>query len=193
MLKDTAEFSQVTNTMACREYTLQRDEELNRKVGSEGTPKLARMEVTTCCSQGKCGVETRIMSMNKNNSHSWVSISHGLNKLITNLSNNGQETSEMQFEKYALKLNAGDFASRSKATAKQQKRDSADLFTRTIRIGKRTWTDVEQGKFSVSDYEVSKKLIHRLRHGNQPRENDEAIELWRIKNDLQKYLPHCPH
>ena len=29
----------------------------------------------------------------------------------------------MQFEEYALKLNAGDFASRSKAKAKPQKRD----------------------------------------------------------------------
>ena len=31
----------------------------------------------------------------------------------------------MQFEEFALKLNAGDFASRSKAKAKPQRRDSA--------------------------------------------------------------------
>ena len=41
--------------------------------------------------------------MNKDHSHSWVRISHGLNKLVTNLNNkehddNEQETLEMQFE-----------------------------------------------------------------------------------------------
>ena len=65
-------------------------------------------------------MEMRIKSVNKDNSHSWVRISHGLNKLVTNLNNNEQETSEMQFEEYAVKLNAGDFASRSKAKAKPQ-------------------------------------------------------------------------
>ena len=73
-----------------------------------------------------------------------------LNKLVTNLNNkdqddNEQETSEMQFEEYALKLNAGDFASRSKAKAKPQKRDSVSSSTRTTPIVERTWTDVEPG------------------------------------------------
>ena len=58
--------------------------------------------------------------MNKDHSHSWVRISHGLNQLVTNLNNkeqddNEQETSDMQFENYALKSNARAFASRSKA------------------------------------------------------------------------------
>ena len=62
-------------------------------------------------------MEIRIESVNKDNSHSWVRISHGLNKLVTNLNNkdqddNVQETSEMQFEDYALRLSASDFASR---------------------------------------------------------------------------------
>ena len=92
--------------------------------------------------------------MNKDNSHSWVRNSHGLNKLVTNFYNNEQETSEMQFEEYALKLNAGDFASRSKAKAKPQQRDSAGSSTRTVLIGKRTWTDVEPGEYSISDYSV---------------------------------------
>ena len=83
MTKDAAEFSQFTDAVACREYTL-------------------AMGVTTCCLQGEYGVEIRIKSMNKDNSHSWVRISHGLNKLVTNLNNNEQETSEMQFEEYAL-------------------------------------------------------------------------------------------
>ena len=42
MTKDTAEFSQFTDAVACREYTLPRGEETSepKKVGSEGKPKL---------------------------------------------------------------------------------------------------------------------------------------------------------
>ena len=77
------------------------------------------------------------MSMNQDNSHSWVSISHGLNKLVTNLNNSEQETSEKQFEEYALKLNGGDFASRSKAKAKPPRRISASSSTKTLPIRKK--------------------------------------------------------
>ena len=79
----------------------------------------------------KYGVEIRIESVNKDDSHLWVRISHGLNKLVTDSSNNKeknnneQETSEMQFENFALKTNALAFASRSKAKAKPQRRTSA--------------------------------------------------------------------
>ena len=39
--KDTEEFSQFTDSVACREHTLPRDEDfLKQKVGSEGTPTL---------------------------------------------------------------------------------------------------------------------------------------------------------
>ena len=85
----------------------------------------------------------------------------------------------MQFEENASRLNAGDFASRSRAKTKPQRRNSASSFTRTVPIGERTWADVEPGEYSISDHEVSKKLIHLLRHGSLPRENDGAIEFWR--------------
>ena len=136
MTKDTEEFSQFTDVVACREYTLPRDEDTSEpKSWIRGNTKMEPvLEVTTCCLQGKSGVEIRIMSVNNDNSHSWVRISHGLNKLVTDLNNNEQETSEMQFEEYALRLNAGDFASRSKAKAKPQKRDFASSSTTTIPI-----------------------------------------------------------
>ena len=106
--------------------------------------------------------------MNKDYSHSWVRISHGLNQLVTNMNikdqdDNEQETSEMQFEDHALRLNANDFASRSKAKAKPQRRESASSSTKTVPIVERTWTDIETGKQSLSDYPMSKKLIN-LRH-----------------------------
>ena len=107
MTKDTAEFSQF-RAAACREYTLPRDEEASQPKGwIQGNTIIGPvLEVATCCLHGKCGVEIRIMSMNKDNSRSWVRISHGSNKFVTNLNNNEQEMSEVQLEDYALKLNA---------------------------------------------------------------------------------------
>ena len=72
-----------------------------------------------------------------------------------NLNNNEQEIPEVQFEEYALKLNASDFACRSRAKAKPQRREPrrepAGSSTRTIPIGERIWTDVEPGKYYFSD------------------------------------------
>ena len=141
------------------------------------------LEVTTSYLQGKHGVEIRIEFVNKDNSHSWVRISHGLKKLVTELSNNKendyneQETSEMQFEDFALKTNVLAFASRSKAKTKPQRRISASSSTKTLPIGERTWTDIESQDYSPIAYPVSKQLSTLLRHGSLPREDDGAIEL----------------
>ena len=47
--------------------------------------------------------------------------SHDCHKLVTNLNNNELKTSDMQFEDCALKLNASDFACRSKGKVKPQR------------------------------------------------------------------------
>ena len=91
------------------------------------------LEGITCCLQGNHGVGIRIQCMNKDNSHSWVNTSHGLNNLVTNLNNkdqddNEQEISEVQLEEYALKLDAKDFASRSKSQSKTTKTRICRLF-----------------------------------------------------------------
>ena len=120
MTKDTAEVSQFTDSVACREYTLPRDEEASApKDWISGNTKIGPvLKVATCCLYGKYGVEIRIMSLSSDNTDSWVGISHGLNKLVTNLNNNEEETSEVQFEEYALKLNASESACRSKGQSK---------------------------------------------------------------------------
>ena len=98
--KTLKNFSQLTEPVVCRECTLPRDEEssdpkgwirVNTKIGPV-------LEVTTSYLQGKHGVEIRIESVNNDNSPSWVRISHGLNKLVTDLidkkyDDNEQETS----------------------------------------------------------------------------------------------------
>ena len=70
----------------------------------------------------------------KNFFHSRVKVSQGVNKLVTNLNNNEQETSEVQFEECVLKLNANDLVCRSKAKTNPQSPEFADYSTRTMRI-----------------------------------------------------------
>ena len=73
MTTDTENFSQFANSVACREYTLPRDEGSSEPKGwIRGNTKIGPvLEVATCCLKGKCGVEIRIESMNKDNPHSW--------------------------------------------------------------------------------------------------------------------------
>ena len=138
------------------------------------------MEVTTSYTQGEYGVEIRIESGNKDNSHSWVRISHGLNKLVTDLidkedDDNEQETSETKSEEFALKTNVLAFASRSKAKAKPRRRTPACSYTRTVSICERHWADIEPGTCSNIAFPVSKRLSTLLRHGDLPREEDGEI------------------
>ena len=64
MTKDTEEFTQLAESVACREYTLPRDEKLSEPTGwIRGNTKIGPvLEVTTCCLQGKYGVEIGIES-----------------------------------------------------------------------------------------------------------------------------------
>ena len=192
MTKDTDEFSQFTEPVTCREYTLPRDEKsTDPKAWIRGNTKLGTvLEVTTSHLQGKFGVEIRIESVNKDNSHSWVRISHGLNKLVTDLSNkedddNEQETSVMQFENFAFKTNVFAFATR--------RRTLACSSTRSVPISERFWTDIEPEDYSSVAYPVSKQLSTLLRQCDLPREEDGAIEFWRIKDYLRNEFVHSQH
>ena len=79
------------------------------------------------------------------------------------------------------------------------KQDHEDVFLlahlqELFLLGKeRIWNGVEPGEYSISDYEVSKKLIRLLCRGSLPRENDGATEFWRMKDNLQKHFLYCHH
>ena len=123
---------------------------------------------------------------------------HCLNKLVTELNNkedddNEQETSEMQFEEFALKSNVFAFASRSKAKAKPRRRTSACLSSRTVPFCEKSWTDIEPETYSLVAYPVSKQLSTLLRHGHLPREEDGAIEFWRLKDCLRYEFEYSQH
>ena len=153
----------------------------NRKDGSKETPKL-----------GPCWKLQPVISTV--NTNSWVRISHGSNKFVMNLNNNETEIPEDQLEEYALKPNAKDFACRSKAKAKPQRREPAGSSPRIVPFGRRNWIDVEPGKKFFSEYEVSMKVTFLLRHSQQMhRKKNGAVHFWRMKENLLSQFHQSIH
>ena len=95
MTKDTADLTQF-HAVACREYTLPREEPASQPKGwIQGNTKNGPvLEVAASYLHGKYGVEIIIWSLNGDNTHSWVTISHGSNKLEMNLNNNETQIPE---------------------------------------------------------------------------------------------------
>ena len=80
MTKDTGE---QFYAKPCREYTLPRNDGSSQPKGwIQGNTKIGPvLEVTTSCLCGKNRFEIRIWSLNGDNTHSWVRISHGSKKM----------------------------------------------------------------------------------------------------------------
>ena len=80
-----------------------------------------------------------------------------------------------------------NFAARSKAKAKPQRRELAGT-TATIPIHERRWIDIEPSKQDLASYDLSKKVINLLRHNQTlQREEDGAIEFCKIKFHLRNH------
>ena len=189
MTKDTGE---QVYAVACREYTLPRDDGSSQPRGwIQGSTKIGPvLEVTTSCLHGKYGVEIGIWSLTEDNTHSWIRISHGSNKFVMDSNNNDTEIPEDVPEEQALQLKVKDFACRSKAKAKPQRREPAAYSPSIIPMTERNWIDIEPGKHSLLAYEISMKVINLLRHSQTvQREDDGAVQFWRIKNFLQNQFP----
>ena len=134
------------------------------------------------------------MSLTGDNTHSCVRISHGSNKFVIDLNNNNTESPEDLPEEQASQPIVKVFACRSKAKAKPQRREPADYSPRIVPMERRNWIDIEPGKHSLSEYEVSKKVIHLLRHSQKVhREDDGAVHFWRMKENLQIPFPQSIH
>ena len=80
-----------------------------------------------------------------------------------------------------------------KGEAKPRRPTSAFSSTRTVPICERRWTDVEPGAQFDEVYPVAKRLNIFLRHGELPREEDGAIEFWRLKDDLRNKFENSQH
>ena len=76
VIRNASEFQ---HTIACREYTLPRDDKASQPKGwIRGITRIGPiLEVTTRFQHFKYGIEVRIESVNEDNSHSWVRISYG--------------------------------------------------------------------------------------------------------------------
>ena len=193
MTKDTGEqfFAR-----ACREYTLPRSDESSQARGwIQGNKRIGPvLEVTTSYLYGKHGIEIRICSLSQDNSHSWVRISYGTNKYVVDSNHNNTEVAADLPEEQASQSSVRVVAARSKAKAKPQRREPVDL-PGIIPMNERKWIDIEPGESSsLSAYEISKKVIHLLRHSQiVQREEDGAVQFWKIMNFLQNQFPQIPH
>ena len=176
---------------ACCEYTLPRSDESSQPKGwIQGNTRIGPvLEITTSCLYGKYGIEIRIWSLSEDNSQSWVRISHGSNRFVIDSNHNNTEVPADLPEEQASPSVVKNFAARSKAKATPQRREPVDLPS-TIPMNERKWSDIELGNSSLSAYEISKKVINLLRHSQTvQREEDGAVQFWRIKNYLQNQFP----
>ena len=75
----TRNASEFQHTIACREYTLPRDDKSSQPKGwIRGNTRIGPiLEVMTSLQHFKYGIEVLIESVNEDNSHSWVRISYG--------------------------------------------------------------------------------------------------------------------
>ena len=178
MTKDTGEqfFAK-----ACREYTLPRSDELSQPKGwIQGNTKIGPvLEITTSCLYGKHGIEIRILSLSEDNTQSWVRISHGSKKFVVDSNNNNNtEVSDDLPEEQASQLKMKDFACRSKAKAKPQRREPVDSPS-IIPMSERKWIDIEPGNSSLSlcvrDFEESNPSSSTLSNSTTRRRRSSSI------------------
>ena len=181
MTKDTSDFRQI-NSVACREYTLPRDDQASQPKGwIQGNMRIGPvLEVTTSFQHFKYGIEIRIESVNKDSSHSWVRISYGTVKyVIDSIEEENSEIPADPQEEQTPPTSTSVVAARSKAKAKPQPRELAGTTT-TIPIHQRRWIDIEPSRQDLASYDLSKKVINLLRHNQTlQREEDGAIEFYR--------------
>ena len=162
--RDTGDFRQL-QTVACREYTLPRDDPSSQAKGwIPGNMRIGPvLEVTTSFKNFKYGIEIRIWSVGQDNSQSWVRISYGTIKYVVDSNQNNTEIPVDPQEDQVPQTSIKVVAARSKAKAKPQPRKLIGT-TATIPIHERRWIDIEPSEPTLAAYEVSKKVISLLQH-----------------------------
>ena len=112
MTKHTDEFLHFVEPVTCRECTLPRDDKSSEPKGwIRGNTKIPVTYKVNMEWKSELNLRTKTI-----NSHSWVRISHGLNKLVTDLIDKEYDDDEQ--ETFTTKTEVFAFASRSKAKAK---------------------------------------------------------------------------
>ena len=186
----TRNASEFQHTVACREYTLPRDDKASEPKGwIRGNTRIGPvLGVTTSFEHFKYGIEIRIESVNKDHSHSSVRISYGTVKYVNDYIKHDTENLADPQEEESAPASSGVVAARSKAKAKPQPRESTGATT--IPLSERIWIDIEPSQQDLESYNLSKKVINLLRHKQKlHREEDGAIQFYKIKFLLRDHHP----
>ena len=121
----TRNASEFLHTVACREYTLPRDDQSSQPKGwIQGNMRIGPvLEVTTSFQHFKYGIEIRIESVNQDNSHSWVRISYGTVRYVNDYIKHDTEIPADPQEEQVPQTSTSVVAARSQAKAKPQPRE----------------------------------------------------------------------
>ena len=187
MTKDTGDFRQF-RSVACRENTLPRDDPASQPKGwIQGNKRIAVFNTANMGLKFESGL--------------WVKIIISLgseylmeqNKYVIDSKHNNKEIPANPHEDQTSQTSVKVIAARSKAKAKQQKREPVD--TPSIKpMHERKWIDIEPSEPSFTAYEVSKKVINLLGHNQTVQwEDDGAIQFWRIKFHLRNQFSQVQH
>ena len=176
------------HTIACREYTLPRDDKASQPKGW-GSEEIRELDLCWKSRQvfsiWRDGIEVIIESVNKDNSHSWVRISYGTVRYVNDyIKHDTQSLASPQEED--VPTSSGVVVARSKAKAKPQPRESTGATT--IPLSERVWIDIEPSKQDLESYNLSKKVINLLRHNQKlHREEDGAIQFDKTQFHLRDH------
>ena len=115
--RNASEF--LLKTVACREYTLPRDDPASEAKGwIQGNTRIGPiLEVTTTFQHFKFGVEVRIPSVKGDNSQSWVRISYGIVRYVNDYIKYDTKNFADPQEEEDVPTSSGVVAARSKAKA----------------------------------------------------------------------------
>ena len=197
MTKDDEEFSQFIYSVACREYTLPRDEEASEpKVRIRGNTKIGPvLEVTTGYLQGKYRVEIWIEFMNEDNSHSCVRISHGLSKFVTNLKKQGPRRLRVGSLRNALRRLCVQKRMQVTLQAdRKPKKNQKDILLpahpqKLFLVGKELGLILNQKNIRSLSIQFRRKWsIFFVRHDKLLQEDDGAIEFWSKRLSSERIL-----
>ena len=156
---------------SCGENTLLRDNTLSKVKGwIRGSTKIGPpLEVAVTHHQRRCGVEIMIESLSGDGTCSWVMIVNGMNKYVTEMT---EETRDDHID--CTGESRGKFVAIARP---KQTSTPTTSSTTSLPCDHRAWSDAQPGPFDKSCFEVSKKMIRVLRHDpSVPREEDGAVE-----------------
>ena len=153
---------------ACREYTHSQNLTTSRPRGwIRSITKIGPViEVKLYPHEGSCCICIMIESLFRDRSVSWARNVNGINKYVT------ETSEEIPTENVELFISTGKLL----AKAKPRPNPVVDLSSHSIPIDERKWIDVDAQPLDHSCFEVSKFMTRTLRHeASIPREEDGAV------------------